>query len=47
MSTSGRTWGRLAINNGNLMFSVDGKVSMDVPLKDVSHAQVCSASWGK
>ena len=42
MSTSGRTWGKLAINNGSLMFTVDGKLAMDVPLRDVSQAQV----WG-
>ena len=44
MSTSGRTWGKIAINNGNLMFTVDGKVAMDLPLRDVSQAQVWYAT---
>ncbi|GAX76261.1 hypothetical protein CEUSTIGMA_g3705.t1 [Chlamydomonas eustigma] len=39
MATSGRNWGRLAIQDGTLMFLVDGKMSLSVPLRDVSHAQ--------
>ena len=36
MSTSGRNWGRLAINGSTLSFMVDGKVAFEVPLTDVS-----------
>ena len=36
MATTGRNWGALAVNNGSLMFMVDGKVALEVPLRDVS-----------
>ncbi|KAG1680758.1 hypothetical protein FOA52_008091 [Chlamydomonas sp. UWO 241] len=39
MALSGRNWGALAINNGSLMFTVDNKVAMEMPLRDVSNAQ--------
>ncbi len=41
MSTSGRNWGDIEVNKGSLMFMVDGRVAMEVPLKDV-----CSVSGG-
>ena len=40
LATSGRNWGGLAINNGSLMFMVDGKVALEVPLRDVSSVSV-------
>lgn len=39
MSISGRNWGAIAIHNGSLMFSVDNKVALDIPLRDISQAQ--------
>jgi hypothetical protein len=45
MSISGRSWGKIAINKGNLVFNVDGKLAMDLPLRDVSQAQVWADKW--
>mmetsp|Transcript_4974 Transcript_4974/g.10722 ORF Transcript_4974/g.10722 Transcript_4974/m.10722 type:complete len:694 (-) Transcript_4974:634-2715(-) len=39
MATTGRNWGGVAINGGSLMFTVDGKVAFEIPLRDVSQAQ--------
>lgn len=40
MSTSGRNWGGVSVNGSSLMFHVDGKVAFEIPLPDVSQAQV-------
>jgi hypothetical protein len=39
LSTTGRNWGRVALNGSSLMFLVDNKVMFEVPLPDVSQAQ--------
>jgi hypothetical protein len=36
MSVSGRNWGAIAIHNGSLMFTVDNKVALDIPMRDIS-----------
>lgn len=43
MSISGRNWGSLAINNGSLMFTVDNRVAMELPLRDVGQASGLNA----
>ncbi|KAJ9520912.1 hypothetical protein QJQ45_014103 [Haematococcus lacustris] len=39
LAVSGRNWGNVAINGKSLMFLVDGKVALEVPLPDVAQAQ--------
>ncbi|GFH08901.1 FACT complex subunit SSRP1, partial [Haematococcus lacustris] len=38
LAVSGRNWGNVAINGKSLMFLVDGKVALEVPLPDVAQA---------